>query len=71
MYEPGRAAWVCPGCGFVIGWIDEDNNLVIWRYPAGFVSIKRAIFTCSCGYVHRWNTAKASSDLDNCSVPVV
>ncbi len=72
MSEPGREAWLCPGCGFLSGLVGEDNSLIIWRYPTGFVSIRWGEFACACGYVHRWNEAKrASRVLDSGSVAVV
>ena len=50
--------WICPKCGFVVGWVDADHNLIVWHYPEGFITIRSAEFTCSCGYRKVW--AKAS-----------
>lgn len=71
MTESGRAAWACPGCGFMVGWIDEDNNLVIWRYPSGFLSIRCGVFVCGCGAVIQWREAMAPKRLDKDSAAVV
>ncbi|HUW09110.1 MAG TPA: hypothetical protein VM537_05235 [Anaerolineae bacterium] len=69
--EPGRAAWLCPGCHFQIGWIDENNNLVIWRWPTGEIVLRCGTFVCSCGYIVHWIEAKVPTGLDKDAVPMV
>ena len=71
MTEPGRAAWLCPGCGFVVGWVDDNNDLIIWRYPQGSIAIHCGTFTCGCGYVIEWHAARMSSILDRDVASVV
>ena len=72
MTEPGREAWLCPKCGFVVGFVDEDNKLVIYTYLRGcFVSIQSGTIICSCGHVIHWHEAAVPHVLDNGAMSVV
>jgi len=67
MAEPGRAAWRCPQCGFVVGWVNDDNQLVIWRYPGGFIILRCGTFACACGAVVEWRQAAPPRRVDKMS----
>ena len=69
--EPGREAWLCPKCGFVIGFLDADDNLVVWHYPKGFITLRSGVFVCSCGHVIRWHQAAVPHALDKDAAPMV
>lgn len=71
MAEPGRAAWQCPECGFAVGWVNEDNDLVIWRYPTGFIILRSGTFACACGAVIEWREAMTHKALDKDATPMV
>ena len=72
MSEPGREAWwICPKCGVVIGFVDDENNLVLWSYARGPVAVRWGEVLCSCGHVIRWHPAMIPRTLDSDGVPVV
>jgi len=45
--------WLCPSCHFAVGFIDDENNLVIWR-PEGSITLRSGVFVCACGEVIHW-----------------
>ena len=71
--EPGREAWLCPKCGFVVGFVDEDNNLAIYSYLKGFfVSIRCGTLICTCGHIIHWHAAATILHaLDKDAAPMV
>ena len=60
--EPGRAA-ACPICGFVVGFVNEDNHLVIWHYPEGNIVVRHGVLICSCGCVIKWGESRPLSSV--------
>ena len=49
--------WPCPHCGFLVGWIDDHDNLVIWRYDVGCLTLRQGTIECACGAVIQWHKA--------------
>jgi len=45
----------CPRCGFLIGWVDDHDNLVIWRYDVGCLTLRQGTIQCGCGAVIQWH----------------
>ena len=63
--------WTCPACTFVIGFVSDDNELVIPRWPGPTISIVCGRFTCVCGCTIEWHPSKPPRVLDSPSPFVV
>jgi len=69
--QPGRAAWACPKCGFVVGFVNGDNNLMLWSYSHGPIALRCGTFVCGCGQTVQWIEARAPTGLDKDVASVV